>query len=218
MATLTGPRAGAPTGEAKSLVIFLHGYGADGNDLIGLARPLAPVLPGAAFLSPNAPERCAASPFGRQWFPIPWIDGSSQQEMMAGFERADRKLNAYLDEVFEAEGLDESRTCLVGFSQGTMMALQVGPRREKQLAGIVGFSGRLTAPELLKTEIRTKPPVLLAHGDIDEVIPVEAIHHARNGLAAAGIDVRWHISTGLGHGIDEDGLRLCAQFLHDALL
>ncbi len=218
MPVLTGPRAGAAKGQAKSLVIFLHGYGADGNDLIGLARPLAPILPGAAFLSPDAPERCAASPFGRQWFPIPWIDGSPQQAMLDGFARAEKSLNAYLDETFAAEGLDESKTCLVGFSQGTMMALQVGPRREKQLAGIVGFSGRLTSPELLKAEIKTKPPVLLAHGDADEVIPVESIHDARNGLAAAGIDVRWHVSRGVGHGIDEEGLTLAAHFLRDALL
>ncbi len=217
MAVLTGPRAGAAQGEAKSLVIFLHGYGADGADLIGLSQPLAPVLPGAAFLSPDAPDRCAASPFGRQWFPIPWIDGSSQQEMQDGFDRAEEILNAYLDETFAAEGLDETRTCLVGFSQGTMMALHVGPRRETQLAGIVGFSGRLTAPEKLKAEIKTRPPVLLTHGDADEVIPVASIHDARNGLAAAGLDVRWHVSRGVGHGIDEQGLTLAAQFLRDAL-
>lgn len=217
MAVLTGPRAGAARGEAKSLVIFLHGYGADGNDLIGLAQPLAPVLPGAAFLSPDAPERCAASPFGRQWFPIPWIDGSSQQAMMDGFERAEKTLNAYLDEALAAEGLDETRACLVGFSQGAMMALQVGPRRARQLAGIVGFSGRLYSPESLKAEVRTKPPVLLVHGEADEVIPVDSIHDARNGLAAAGMDVRWHVSRGIGHGIDEQGLTLAAHFLRDAL-
>ncbi len=217
MAILNGPRAGAAQGEAKYLVIFLHGYGADGQDLIGLSQPLAPILPDAAFLSPDAPERCAASPFGRQWFPIPWIDGSPQRAMLDGFDRAEETLNAYLDETFAAEGLDESKTCLVGFSQGTMMALQVGPRREKQLAGIVGFSGRLNAPERLKAEIKTKPPVVLAHGDADEVIPVDSIHDARNGLAEAGIDVRWHVSRGVGHGIDEEGLQLAARFLRDAL-
>lgn len=214
MATkIDGPRLKARSGRTDSLVVLLHGYGADGNDLFGLAEPLASILPDTAFVSPNAPERCANNPMGFQWFPIPWLDGSSEAEMQAGFARADDTLNAFLDAELAANGLDESRCALVGFSQGTMMSLHVGPRRPTQLAGIVGFSGRLaTAPEPA-----TKPPILLVHGDMDEMIPVSEMHDAREALAEAGFSVRWHVSHGVGHGIAPDGLQLAASFLSDIL-
>ncbi|MEO1291310.1 MAG: dienelactone hydrolase family protein [Pseudomonadota bacterium] len=216
-ATIDGPRRAAASGTTKSLVVLLHGYGADGNDLFGLAEPLSQILPDSAFVSPNAPQRCANNPFGYQWFPIPWLDGSSEAARDAGFAAADEALNSFLDAELTRHGLDESAVALVGFSQGTMMSLHVGPRRATALAGIVGFSGRLLVPERLPAEIASRPPVLLVHGDQDEMVPVDDIHAAREGLAAAEVPVRWHISPGIGHGIAPDGLQLAASFLRERL-
>jgi phospholipase/carboxylesterase len=141
-AKLTGPARAAASGTATSLVVFLHGYGADGEDLIGLAEPLAPHMPDTRFAAPNAPDRCVNNPMGFQWFPIPWLDGSSEAESAVAAGRSFALLDAWLDAA--GEGLAAERIALVGFSQGTMMALQVGLRRRAALAGIVGFSGRPT--------------------------------------------------------------------------
>ncbi len=217
MTTLNGPRAAARSGNANSLVILLHGYGADGNDLFGLAGPLSQYLPDTVFLSPNAPERCRVNPMGYQWFPISWLDGSPESEMAAGFRRSAAVLDAYLTDAMASEGVPPGRTALVGFSQGTMMSLHVAPRRQEALACVVGFSGRLNDPAALKREALSKPPVLLVHGDRDEMIPVSALDEARNGLAEAGFSVLWHVSQGTGHGIAPDGLQIAVRFLMDHL-
>ena len=180
MATLDGPSRPAASGTATSLVIFLHGYGADGSDLIGLADPLAPHLPDTRFLAPNAPERCPGNPLGYQWFPIPWLDGTPEAAARASAVRSYGLLDTWLDEV-AAEGPGPERTVLVGFSQGTMMALHVGLRRAAPLAGIVGFSGRLLDPQQLATEITARPPVLLVHGDQDPVVPFTKFRRGGNG-------------------------------------
>lgn len=216
MSILTGPRAAARSGEARSLVIMLHGYGADGNDLFGLAEAMAPHLPDTVFRSPNAPESCAVNPAGRQWFPISWIDGTPETAMRDGVRRAAATLHAYLDEAMAEEGVEPSQTILLGFSQGTMMSLLVGLRRPDAPGGIVGFSGRLVEDEEAGP-ITARPPVLLIHGDQDEVIPVESIHEARAGLAAAEVPVSWHVSQGVGHGIAPDGLRLALDFIARAV-
>ncbi len=210
---LKGPRRGPASGRAASLVVLLHGYGADGNDLIGLADPLAGVLPDTVFLSPDAPEPCAVNPGGRQWFPIPWIDGSPEAAMRAGALRSMGILSAWLPAAMAAEGVAADRVALVGFSQGTMMSLAVGPRLPEPLAGIVGFSGRLADIGDAAGPVAHRPPVLLIHGDMDQVIPVEALAEARGALAADGFAVSWHVSQGTGHGIAPDGLRLAAGFL-----
>ncbi len=217
MPTLTGPRAAPRSGTTKSLVILLHGYGADGNDLFGLAEPLSQYLPDTAFRSPNAPERCRVNPMGYQWFPISWLDGSPEAEMEAGFKRSAGVLDTYLTEAMTEEGVTSGQTALIGFSQGTMMSLHVAPRRRDPLACIVGFSGRLHDGADLKREALSKPPVLLIHGDSDEMIPVAALDDARNGLADAGFSVQWHVSRGIGHGIAPDGLQLAVRFLMDHL-
>ncbi len=211
---LNGPRRPAASGTARSLVVLLHGYGADGEDLIGLGDALAGVLPDAVFIAPNAPEPCRVNPMGRQWFPISWIDGCSEAEMTAGFAASAQLLQAWLAETMAAEGVSPAATALVGFSQGTMMSLHVGPRLTEPLAGVVGFSGRLADPAQKPTSL---PPVLLVHGDRDEVIPVAALDEARAGLAAHGFAVRWHVSRGVGHGIAPDGLQLAARFLAERL-
>jgi phospholipase/carboxylesterase len=211
MPFLDGPRlAPAYGGPARRLVVILHGFGADGHDLIELARVWARVLPTAAFVAPNAPERCTMAPSGYQWFPLTFRDPT---EFWRGVNQAAPMLDAFLDDELARQGLTERDLALVGFSQGTMMALHVGPRRRAGLAGIVGYSGLLAGPEHLAREARSRPPVLLVHGGADEVVPVELLLPAAESLSAAGLPVEWHRLPGLGHGIDEDGLGLGARFL-----
>jgi len=210
---LTGPRKDAKSGTADSLVIFLHGYGADAADLIGLGDPMAEHLPNTAFLAPNAPQVCANNPMGFQWFPIPWLDGSTQQASRDGQVEAERLLNEWFDKVAQDEGIAANRTVLVGFSQGTMMALHVGPRRKDAFAGIVGFSGRLLEPERLSAEMVSKPPIMLIHGDADEMVPPASMPEAANVLVTEGFEVYTHVSKGTGHGIAPDGLSMALQFI-----
>lgn len=214
MATIDGPRVGPKSGTADSLVVFVHGYGADGEDLIGLAPYFQKVLPNTAFVSPNAPERIPGQPFGYQWFGITRLDPAL---MAAGADSAAGTLESFIAEELERHGVDDSRLVLVGFSQGTMMSLHVGLRRAVQPAAIVGFSGALVAADRLKQEIRVKPPVLLIHGDSDPMVPVDALHAATAALADAGVAVRWHVSRGVGHSIDPEGLALAIDFVRDAL-
>ena len=216
MASLQGPRAAPKSGATKSLVILLHGYGADGNDLFGLAEPLSGYMPDTAFRSPNAPDRSAMNPMGYQWFPIPWLDGSSEADMQVGFRRSVELLNAYIDDSMAEEGVTAEQTALVGFSQGTMMSLYVAPRRAEQMACVVGFSGRLV-DENLAQDAKVKPPVLLVHGDLDEMINVSEMSIAETALRVAGFEVRTHVSRGTGHGIAPDGLTLALQFLMEHL-
>ena len=184
--TLDSKRKGPAPGEARSVVVFLHGYGADGADLLGLADPLAEHMPGTAFHAPDAPERSVVNPMGFQWFPIPWIDGSSEEESRQGLQRAADDLNAFLDGVMVDEDLLPEQVMVVGFSQGTMMALHVLPRREDAVAGLVAFSGRLLEPELLADEVQNRLPILLVHGDMDEVVPPQSLPEAAQALQEAG--------------------------------
>ncbi|WP_134679401.1 alpha/beta hydrolase [Paracoccus ravus] len=201
--------------QASQIVVFLHGYGADGADLLGFADPMAPHLPGTAFYAPDAPERCVNNPMGFQWFPIPWMDGSTPEQARASAEQSFDDINAFLDTVLAAEGLSPSRLALVGFSQGTMMSLEVAPRRSEKIAGVVGFSGRLLDPDALARDVRSRPPVLLAHGDQDPVVPFESMGLASEGLTRAGFDVRTHVMRGTPHGISPDGLTVALQFLRE---
>lgn len=202
--------------QADSVVVFLHGYGADGADLLGLADPLAPYLPKTAFYSPDAPERCRNNPMGYQWFPIPWLDGSTEDEARASMAHAIDDLNGFLDSVLAREGLAADRMVVVGFSQGTMMALHVLPRRDRAVAGIVGFSGRLLAPEAL-SETTLRPPVLLLHGDQDQMVPHADMGLAERALRAAGFEVSTHTMRGTGHGISPDGLGMALSFIRARL-
>ena len=195
-------------------MIFLHGYGANAADLIGLADPLTPHMPDTAFLAPDAPENCAGAPGGFQWFPIPWIDGSSEEDAMAGMDRAVDELNVWLAFVMAEEGVTAAQTVLFGFSQGTMMALQVAFRRAAPFAGIVGFSGRLLRPESLAAEIVSKSPVLLVHGDEDPVVPFAFLDEAVGTLEACSVPTTSHVSKGVGHGIAPDGLGEALKFMH----
>jgi phospholipase/carboxylesterase len=212
---LDGPRLEPRRGTARHLVVFLHGYGADGNDLINIGEAWQRLLPNAAFVSPHAPEPCGMAPVGRQWFPLTFRD---PDERWAGVNAAAPILNDFLDNELQRRKLPESALALVGFSQGTMMALHVGLRRAASSAAIVGYSGMLVLPddapiEAAAAAIRSRPPVLLVHGALDELIPVQELTRASQGLAALGIPVEWHVSHAIGHGIDAEGLRQGGEFL-----
>jgi phospholipase/carboxylesterase len=206
------------SGETRSVVVFLHGYGANGADLLGLADPLGEHLPDTLFIAPDAPEDCAGSPMGYQWFPIPWIDNSSEEEAERGMNSAVEDLNAFLDALMVDEDVLPEQVVLFGFSQGTMMSLHVAPRRENAIAGVVGFSGRLLSPESLADEVVVRPPILLVHGDADDVVPVQSLPDAADALQKAGFEeVFAHIMKGTAHGIVPDGLSVALAFMRDKL-
>ncbi len=215
MPRLSGPsRPPASGGKPRRLVVLLHGLGADGNDLIGLAPYWARLLPEAEFLSPNAPFPCDMAPYGYQWY-------SSQdhipEAVLGGVRAAAPILDAFIDEALEERRLGSGELALVGFSQGTMMSLFVGLRRSAPVAGIVGFSGRLLAPELLASELRARPPILLVHGTEDPLVPYSSLAAAETELKAAGVPVETVTSVGIGHSIDDQGLRRGGQFLKNVL-
>ena len=214
-AELDGPRLEPSAGTARQLVVFLHGYGADGNDLINIGQAWQRLLPHAAFVSPNAPQPCGMAPMGRQWFPLTFRDPN---ERWVGANAAAPGLDAFLDAELKRRGLAADALALVGFSQGTMMALHVGLRRAVAPAAIVGYSGVLVLPpnaalEAVAAEIRARPPVLLVHGGRDDVVPPQALPQSSEALAALGVPVEWHLSHGIGHGIDVEGLRQGGEFL-----
>jgi phospholipase/carboxylesterase len=203
MPELDGPRLEPRSGPARQLIVFLHGYGADGNDLIDIGRAWQGLLPHAAFVSPHAPEPCGQAPVGKQWFPLTFRDPN---ERWIGANKAAPVLGSFLDAELKRRNLPPSALALVGFSQGTMMALHVGLRRAVAPFAIVGY-------DKLAAEIKSRPPVLLIHGDQDELIPAQALFQASSGLAALGVPVEWHLSAGIGHGIDQEGLRHGGEFL-----
>jgi phospholipase/carboxylesterase len=206
------------SGDIRSAVILLHGYGANGADLLGLADPLGEHLPDTLFLAPDAPEQCLGAPFGYQWFPIPWIDGSSEEAAQAGLMRATDDLQSFIDGVMVDEDLLPEQVILLGFSQGTMMALHVAPRRDDPVAGVIAFSGKLLQAESLPEEALCRPAVLLIHGDQDEVVPVRSLPEAAQALQEAGWEeVYAHVMKGTGHGIAPDGLSVALAFMQDKL-
>jgi len=215
-AALDGPRLPPRSGKAKQLVVFLHGYGADGNDLIALGQEWQSLLPDAAFVSPHAPEPCAGAPMGRQWFELTFRD---PDERWRGVNKARPLLDAFLDAELARHGLPGEALALVGFSQGTMMSLHTGLRRAATPTAIVGYSGLYVTPEgeggpaQAQAEIRSRPPVLLVHGTEDDLIPAQALFLSAQLLAAAEVPVEWHLSAGIGHGIDGEGLRHGGMFL-----
>ncbi len=213
---LDGPRLLPASQKAAQLVVLLHGYGANGNDLIAIGKEWRNLLPDAAFAAPHAPEPCPQAPGGRQWFRLTMRDIA---ERWAGVNKARPALDAFLDAELQRYGLDNSKLALVGFSQGAMLALHCGLRRASTPAAIIGYSGILVLPEGQEDEEAAQiragaaPPILLVHGAEDDLIPAEALFHSAERLAAAGIPCQWHLSVGLGHGIDGQGLNHGGLFL-----
>lgn len=208
---LSGPSFGpAAGGRAEKLVVFLHGWGANGADLIGLAPHFARALPTTLFLSPDAPFPCDANPAGLQWFSFA---DNSQAQLIGGARLAASLVSTFLDEEQARLGLRDEDTVLVGFSQGAMLALQVGLRMNRRLAGVIAYSGVLIAAETLKEEITAKPPVLLVHGERDTVVPPQASQVAQQFLVHSGVDAKLLLRPALAHGIDEEGLRQGLTFL-----
>lgn len=200
-------------GRPKQLVVMLHGVGSNGDDLIGLVPYLGKALPHAAFFSPHAPYPYDMAPFGRQWFSL--VDGSPSA-MLAGAERAAPLLLEYVDMLLEQHELPPANLAFLGFSQGTMMSLYVAPRMDRRIAAIVGFSGALLGPDRLAAETRSRPPILLIHGQADDVVPVAALHAAVDALQAADFSVQWMVRPNLPHSVDAEGIDAAAQFLVNA--
>jgi phospholipase/carboxylesterase len=212
---LSGPsRPPLAGGKPRKLVFLLHGLGADGNDLIGLQQYWARLLPEAEFVSPNAPFPCDMAPYGYQWFSV---QDRTPAAFLAGVRAAAPSLDTFIDEELQKRRLGGGDAALVGFSQGTMMSLFVGLRRQTPVAGILGYSGRLIAPELLVSELRSRPPVLLVHGTEDPLVPFESMAIAEAELRQAGVPVETLACPGIEHAIDPEGLERGGRFLRDVL-
>ena len=211
--TPTATRKPLSGSAPKELVLFLHGWGADGPNLIDLADMIAPYLPDALFIAPNAHEVCEVNPYGYQWFGL--MDRTPSR-MLEGTRSAAAILNAFIDEQLAAHGLDNGKLALVGFSQGTMTGLHVATRRSPAMAAFVGLSGALIGAEVLKNEISEKPPICLIHGQMDDVVPYVSMKHASDTLKTVGIEAETHTRKGLGHSIDLEGIKIAGEFLKKA--
>ncbi len=215
MTELSGPSAPpASGGPPRQLIILLHGVGADGNDLINLSQTMGQKLPHARFVAPNGPEPCDMAPMGYQWFSL---QDRNPANMLSGIQRSAPLLNAFIDAELDKAGLDDRKLALLGFSQGTMMSLYIAPRRPKQMAGVLGYSGALIGGDTLASEALSKPPIFLIHGDADPVVPVQAMHAATADLQSAEIPVQWSVRPNLPHGIDPEGMAYGADFLGSVL-
>jgi phospholipase/carboxylesterase len=200
--------------KADSAVVLFHGYGADGADLIGLADYWGDLLPTTEFLAPDAPNACDMSPFGFQWFPLPEL---SLEACAKGVRAAAPVVDNFIDDVLQTRQLPANRLAIVGFSQGTMLSLYVAPRRAEKVAGVLGFSGLLVDADQLPEAKKSSPEFLLFHGTLDPVVPFQSMDAAVRGLKAAGLEVSSVSCPGLGHGIDETGLRQGGAFLKKIL-
>lgn len=207
---LDGPRIEPEGIKPEKLVVLCHGYGSNGDDLIGLVPHLQRILPNAVYVSPNAPEECFGAPNGFQWFALSTL---SREERLVGTLKAAPTLDHFINQELKRYGLTNKDLILVGFSQGTMMSLHVGLRRSSDIGGIIGFSGAMTMAENWQEEITSKPPTVLIHGDMDNVVPVELMHEAFIALRDVGIDVDNHVSPGVTHSIGPDGLQKALEFL-----
>lgn len=215
--TLTHQHLAARSGLTRSLVVLLHGFGANGAAMVGLARSLAAALPDTAFLAPDAPDAAPGRPNGRMWFTIPELDGSSPGEADLRLQASARQLDAYLDDQLAAHGLPATAMALLGFSQGAGMVYEVGPRRSDQLAGVIAIAGRMKRKDSLAAEVRAHPPFLILNGAEDRLLTGEEINHTATALADAGIPTTRLLMPGTGHGISNEGIVAARDFLTGVL-
>lgn len=208
--TITGPERPALSGNAKQLIVILHGWGADGANLIDIADVLRPQLRDAHFIAPNAHEVCEVNPFGYQWFSL---NDRTPAVMLEGVRRASAVLDGFVNAKLAQLGLNASQLAFISFSQGTMLALHNALRRSAPVIGVAGFSGALIGAEMLKDEIKSRPPVCLIHGEADEVVPFGAMAHAQDALEENKVQVEAHARPYLPHSIDMEGIEIAQKFL-----
>lgn len=209
---LSGPMLPPKSGTTRQIMVLLHGYGADGADLIGLGREWRLLWPDMLFVAPNAPTVCAQNPGGYEWFPLQ-VDRIAGR--IEGAKLARPVITGFLTDLWAQTGLGAADTVLAGFSQGAMMALDVGISLDTELAAIVAFSGALIETDGLDGPAR--PPIALIHGALDQVVDPNLSRQAAERLEAHGFAVSLHISPGTGHGIAPDGLAFAGAFLVQAM-
>ena len=201
---LEGPKYKSTKNKIDSVCIFLHGYGSDGNDLIEMAPYIASNFPSMLFLSPNAPEVCIMNPQGRQWFNI-----DKKDERV---DDPDEVLKQYIEKQKELYGIKTNKIFLFGFSQGAMVALHIGLRYKETFAGILSFSGAVVAPTRLD-QIMNTTPVLMVHGEDDNVVLYSELQKGSENLKKSNIEVSTLSIPNLGHGIDQLGISKAVDFM-----
>lgn len=213
MLNLSGPMIRPKSGAPRHLMVLLHGYGSDGQDLIGLAPLFADLLPEALYVAPNAPQSSDLGA-GYQWFPVVY---DTELRGFDGIEPVRPIITTFLDGLWKETGLGPAETFLVGFSQGAMIALDTGLHLGRDLAGILAFSGGTPLTQTPALPADAKTPVCLVHGDSDEIVPIAMSRRADKLLREAGRDVTFHVSAGTGHGIAPDGIEVARRFVADHL-
>ena len=196
--------------KPKSAVILCHGYGGDGKDISILANYWRGHLPNTIFICPDAPEKCAASPSGFQWFDL--MDQTPEQVLSKSFV-AEGKLNKLIDEVKEKNNLLANKIMIGGFSQGCMISLQTGIKRKDTINSIIGYSGRIVDIDHLSKNIVSKPNIILMHGDSDQIVPVDSLLEAKNFFIKNNYQIESHIFKNCEHRIPTEGSSLGLQFI-----
>jgi len=196
--------------KPKNAVILCHGYGGDGKDISILASYWRTYLPDTIFICPDAPEKCAASPQGFQWFDL--MDQTPEQILSKSLV-AEIKLNKLIDEVKERNSLSANQIVIGGFSQGCMISLQTGIKRKDKINSIIGYSGRIIDTEHLSKNIVSKPNIILMHGDIDQVVPIEGLLEAKNFFSNNNYEIETQIFKNCEHRIPTEGSSLGLQFI-----
>lgn len=211
--TLSNHRFPARSGKTCSLVVLLHGFGANGAAMLGLAKALSGALPDTAFVAPDAPDPVPGRPDGRMWYTIPELDGSTPEEADRRLTASARHLHAFLDDQLAETGLPASAMALLGFSQGAGMCYEVGPRRPGKLAGVVAIAGRMKRKDTLAAEARSKPPFLILSGAEDRLLTADELTATCRTLLQAGVPAQSKTMQGIGHGISDEGIKLAQDFM-----
>lgn len=215
--TLTHHQLPARSDQTRSLVVLLHGFGSNGQAMLGLARTLSMALPDTTFLAPDAPDAALGRPGGRMWFPIPELGGSSAEEADLRLQASARLLDAFLDDQLAAYGLPAFAMALFGFSQGAGLAYEVGPRRRDQLAGVIAVAGRMKRKDALAADVRSRPPFLILTGAEDHLLASDETNLAAAALSQARIPAMRVLMAGTGHGFSDVGLAAARDFLKSVI-